>query len=279
MAIMNEKLNIFLDESGKNNTDISLIGAISIPQIYYNNPKIQKLNARLQSEEFRLHFTQYNKYDYELYREIVAVLTEYSDQIQLNLILFKRTQYKKHRLLGGMSADMIYEKIPERVIYGLFRNNSTLTGVEGTVYIENSDEYSSRNLAKRLKQRLNVHFLYRFDNFKVVSTSLVAKNQQIGVEFTDMLLGICHQIIKGFEIPEDASNLSKTLLSKLLLVEDLMPNLKPILFHASIFELSAQDHLIQRNFAEYIRFYNAQIASLRDQYPHVFMDESFKKLK
>lgn len=98
---MSEKVCVFMDESGKDKKSLSIIGAIAIPQNYYESEKIQALNKRLRAKEFRLHFTNYNHGDFEAYSEVVKAMTNcISPQVQLNMIVFKRGQYAKHALFA-----------------------------------------------------------------------------------------------------------------------------------------------------------------------------------
>ncbi len=42
---------------------------------------------------------------------------------------------------------------------------------------------------------LNTHALYRGENYKVIGSKLVTKNEEIGVEFIDIILCIIRHII------------------------------------------------------------------------------------
>lgn len=142
-----EKLNIFLDESGKRSNRISLIGAISIPSAYYNSPEIQALNQKLRRKDITMHFTNYNKRDYSLYENIFQKILQIPDQVQFNLFLYQSSIYLRHPLLGHHTDDMLYQKLPERVIYGLFRASSNLELLQAKDFLENSSDYAKRNLA------------------------------------------------------------------------------------------------------------------------------------
>lgn len=272
-----QKLYIFLDETGKTSNEVSMIGAISMPTEYYTSLTIQKFNVRLQAKKFKMHFSNYNKRDYELYREVIALFTQVPGQLNLNIILFKKSMYKQKQLLKGQLEDMVYEELPERVIYGLFRDSSNFTEVTAKVFIEASQEYYERNLARKLKNQLNTHFLYRFNNYRIETSALVPKNRQIGVELTDCLLGICSLIIKNNALIDGQGELSKNLLAKTLLAIDLLPDLQEIFNRTTVFELCAEESLVARTFDTYLRPFQARINEFRQQHPEYF-DDSYKRV-
>ncbi|WP_251575835.1 hypothetical protein [Limosilactobacillus agrestimuris] len=214
---MTQNLNIFLDETGKKNNELSLIGVISIPVDFYNSNKIQELNNELKKNSFKLHFTQYDKSHYDIYIKVIKSMLQTNGIIKMNGIIFMKSQFHSHPLLKSKVNDMIYEKVPERVIYGLLRNYSNLESIMANIYIENSEEYQARNLAINIKEQINTHALYRFDNFKIRKSNLVSKNQQIGVEFTDILIGILRYIICFRDIIGDLNHISKSTFNQRLI--------------------------------------------------------------
>lgn len=267
-----QEFYIFHDESGKNTREVALVGAISIPAAYYTSAPIQTLNRQLQNNKFKMHFTNYDRRDYQRYREVISVFTAIPNQVNLNLLLFQKTLYKQKESVAGQFADMIYQEIPEKVIYGLFRDNSNFVETTAKVFMEEAQEYRDRHLANKLKNRLNTHFLYRFDNYQILTAELVSKNQQIGVELTDCLLGICGLIIQNRGFINDQGQVSKKLLAKTLLVIDLLPDLKQLFEQTKVFELCGQSKLVARNFQTYLRTFQASVASCRQQYPNYFVD-------
>lgn len=272
------KLNIFLDETGKKSNELSLIGAISIPNDFYQSTTVQELNDELQEKEFKLHFTQYDKSDYETYIRIINQILSINGIIRMNGIIFKKSQFKMHPLLKSKVNDMIYGKIPERVIYGLLRNYSNLESVYANIFIENSEEYKSRKLDIAVKKQINTHSLYRFDNFKIQRSQLIPKNRQIGVEITDILIGMLRLIISYDTVIRDNNKISKTALSKVLLINDLLPTLEKLFSETSIYELSYQDHLIKIPLNSYLELFKSKLVSLKDSHPEYFADPSFKKI-
>lgn len=147
---MENELDIFMDESEKTKNEISLIGAISIPKDYYHKKRLENINYRLKNKDFNLHFTKYNPKDIDLYLEVFDAFLELPQIIDVNIMAYKISNFKMHPLLANQIKDMIYEKVPERVIYGLLRKQSDLNSLKANVYIENSTEYRNRILNKRI---------------------------------------------------------------------------------------------------------------------------------
>ena len=82
------KVNLFFDESGKNDDAVKTMGSLMIPEKVYNCKEIVALNERLRKEEFELHWTKYNGGNSEakIYKEIVEAFSKY-------LSLFSSTQF------------------------------------------------------------------------------------------------------------------------------------------------------------------------------------------
>lgn len=275
---MTNSLNIFLDETGKKNNELSLIGAISIPIEFYNSINIQNLNTELKNNQFKLHFTQYDRSHYDIYIKVFKLMLQSSGIIKMNGIIFKKSQFRSHPLLKSKVDDMIYQKVPERVIYGLLRNYSNLDPINANIYIEDSEEYRARNLGKNIKEQINTHALYRFDNFKIIKSKLVSKNQQIGIEFTDILIGMLRFIICYQDTIANLDEISKTALSKVLLINDLLPLLEIAFAETSIFELSYQDHLCKIPLNSYLGLFKSMIISLKESHPNYFKNNKYKKI-
>ncbi|CUA79169.1 hypothetical protein [Anoxybacillus suryakundensis] len=51
-------INIYFDESGKNQVKPHLMGGLSIPSVYYEKPKIQELNDVI--KKVSIHWTKYD---------------------------------------------------------------------------------------------------------------------------------------------------------------------------------------------------------------------------
>ena len=231
----------------------------------------------MRNRDFKMHFTQYDRSHYDIYLKVIKTLLPFNGIIRMNGIIFKKSQFKKHILLAAKVDDMVYGKIPERVIYGLLRNYSNLEPVIANIFIENSDEYKARRLDKIVKDQINTHALYRFDNFKIQRSTLVTKNEQIGVEITDILIGMLRLIINYESVISNTNKISKTALAKVLLINDLLPILKRLFSETSIYELSYQDHLTKIPLNSYLGLFQSKLLSLKASHPNYFSDDCFKK--
>ncbi|HAT55735.1 MAG TPA: hypothetical protein DCW31_10970 [Lactobacillus sp.] len=257
-------LDIFLDESGKKSSEVSLIGAVSIPDILYadnttTDESIGQLNRLLKSNSLGFHFTRYTPNDFKKYKALIETISKVPNVIHINVVTFKRQQLKAHPLLSNSDMEnMIYSKVPEQVIYGLLRNYSNLEPLKAHIYIENSSEYESRRIAEKVKEQLNIHSLYRFDNFMVSKSILTPKNTQIGLEFTDTILGIIRIIIRS--IPLQSHSMHEH--SKLVFIAQMMPKLEQIFKNVRIFELAEQDHLTEIDFSIYLSLFQANLSVL-----------------
>ncbi|BDR57189.1 hypothetical protein [Xylocopilactobacillus apis] len=272
------KISIFFDESGKNSNDISLMGGVSVPNDYYFCKDIQFLNQQLQRKTFRMHFTQYDKSDYSNFKMVIQSFLKLTDAIQVNIISYKLNNLKDHILYASMKKDMLYSRLPERVIYGLLRNYSNMDNLKADIYIENSNEYAKLHIDKSIKKQMNIHSLYRYDNFKIENSKLVPKNQEIGIEFTDTILGIIRLIIQNSSLTNNNQEIKRSLLAKNLLINDLMDELEPLLKSIKIYELTQNDHLKKINFETYLRFYKANINSFKETNKDDFYDLNNKML-
>ena len=108
------KVNLFFDESGKNDDPIKTMGSLMIPKKVYSCDEIIKLNTRLQENEFRLHWTKYNGgvSESKIYRDLIEIFSKYASLCEFNVI---RYDYP-HNINKDKIDRMIYSKMPERVI-------------------------------------------------------------------------------------------------------------------------------------------------------------------
>lgn len=69
------KVNLFFDESGKNNDPIKTMGSLMIPKKVYGCEEIINLNKRLRENEFKLHWTKYNGglSESKIYRDLINI--------------------------------------------------------------------------------------------------------------------------------------------------------------------------------------------------------------
>lgn len=268
---MRENVSVFLDESGKDKNKISLIGSILIPNnIYYSN-SVKELNNSLINNEFKFHLTDYRNSDLNNYLHLFNTLLDVTN-LKFNVVVFKRSSFKNHTLHGKID-DMVYSKIPERSIYGSLRGFSKFTDVEANIFIEYAEEYKNRQLDKLIKNQLNTHSLYRYDNFKVHKVALVGKNKQIGVEFTDVCLGILRIILENDDVSNrnvSPNKFSKTLAYKKKLVFTLLNSFPNFFKNIDLFELDDKGTLDKVEIDKYINLFVAKYLNELESIPEFY---------
>ncbi len=254
-------LKIFMDESGKDK-DISLFGGVSIPTNNYSTPAIQQLNTKLVNGELHFHFTKYTRYDFQNYYDLINAFLSISDSISINIIAWKKNIFTRHDLLKDLYGDMVYSKIPERVCYGLLRNHSNLVGTSADLFIESSTEYKNRNLQDSVKKQVNTHALYRYDTFRIKKSVLSEKNEQIGLEFVDTLIGIIRFIMVNATVNSNIENPSNTFINKVSFIRSVLPELMVLLNKVNFFELTAQDHLTKISLPKCVSLFEANTMNI-----------------
>lgn len=195
-----ENIKVFFDESGKEKDKPNLMGGLSIPSKIYSLPEIEAYSQKLRDGELSLHWKKVTGDD-EKRNNIIQILTfisNYHHVIKFNVIhydysmLASRKEFKKDFI-----QKMIYTKFLERIIYGLLRGYGRTVDINTEIYIEDSSEYRSFKLDELIKEQLNIQSLYRAEHYVVTSSELVPKGQQIGIEITDLLLGVIRTIIEN----------------------------------------------------------------------------------
>ena len=147
---------------------------------------------------------------------------------------FNIIAYSKDEYISGHTAynkttikNMEYAKIPERVIYGSIRNISKY---------------------KPTKVKLNVQSLYRNDNFVIERAGLYPKGKEIGIEITDMILGIISVIIRNaYAVDSNGEILSNNLLGKKRFIYKNRLIIESILENTYYFEMNGLDRLTKRD--------------------------------
>lgn len=232
---MKNDLYIFLDESGTNEKNkVSIVGALAIPNDIYNLEDFNEMTGKLRSNELKIHFTKFNKKDTEDYTNLLVLLSKYAKYIRLNCILYKMSNYQMHPLYTGYLDHMIYSKLPERAIYGVLRYFGSYSNINVTLYTEYSSQYENNRIASNLKRDLNIHSIYRNKSYKIIKSKLVKKNIEIGVECTDLLIGILRFIILNATEDRD----SKTNREKAKFICDSMGYIYQIYENLSMNELN-----------------------------------------
>lgn len=245
------KLNIFFDESGKKGNPPMLMGAISIVDKIYTNEIIDEINDNLKAGKMKYHFTKYdgNRGEKKSIKDLFAKISPYLHTFRGNVI-----QYRKGELPIDVFSDMVYSKFPERVFYGLLRCKGNMMNIQANIYMEYATEYTK--FPEVFTSQLNTQSLYRGEKFNIEKCLLVPKNEQIGVELCDMILGII-RIILDFE--KVSPTMSKTYSSKVELVNEILeiPNVYDFFANIKYFEWDNIQSLKEIKFKDYLDTYRA----------------------
>ena len=266
---MKETVSVFMDESGKNKNEISLIGSVVVPNNCYCSKSVMELNDKLKREEISFHLTDYKKSQLKDYLNLFDLFVSNENLLRFNVVAFKRGRFSNHMLKGKID-DMVYSKIPERSIYGSLRGYSSFTEVEANIYIEYATDYEKRGLDKLIKNQLNIHSLYRYDHFKVVKAKLIYKNTEIGLEFTDACLGVLRNIIENRDVKTTSSSkVSRTLIYKKQLVYELINRHRNFFEHIDLFELDDKGLLERIDMRKYINLFQSKYLKEKELYGEV----------
>ncbi len=242
------RVNLFFDESGKNDDTIKTMGSLMVPEKVYSYKDILELNERLKLEKFKLHWTQYNggNKEAEIYKEIVTVFSKYLSLCEFNIIRYDYPNNVSREKLNNM----IYSKIPERVMYGLLRYQGKGIDVNANIYVEDANIYKKLELHKTLDKEMNRQALYRGINFEIEHFSYKHKNEEIGVEFTDLILGVVRNIV------ENKSNSIRSQRKNYLIVEFLKNNkFKEFIKNIKYFEWDYSRNLTKIDFSDYVNIF------------------------
>lgn len=266
---MKETVSVFMDESGKNKNEISLIGSVVVPNNFYGSKSVMELNDKLKREEISFHLTGYKQSQLKDYLNLFDLFVSNENLLRFNVVAFKRGRFSNHMLKGKID-DMVYSKIPERSIYGALRGYSSFTEVEANIYIEYATDYEKRGLDKLIKNQLNIHSLYRYDHFKVIKAKLIYKNTEIWLEFTDACLGVLRNIIENRDVKSTSSSkISKTLIYKKQLVYELINKHRNFFEHIDLFELDDKGLLERIDMRKYINLFQSKYLKEKELYGEV----------
>lgn len=243
------KVNLFFDESGKDKDPIKTMGSLMIPEKVYNCEEIVNLNERLKQQEFELHWTKYDGGNSEsiIYKEIIDVFSKYLSLCEFNLIRYDYPANMSKQKLDTM----IYSKIPERVMYGLLRYQGKGIDINADIYVENATMYNTIKLHETLCSEMNRQSLYRGTNFTVNKFEYKHKNEEIGVELTDVILGIIRNIIDNKD--SKRANKKNRMIVELLKNEEFNQFLRNIKY----FEWNYSSSLTRVDFSDYINIFLA----------------------
>ncbi|MGM7637610.1 DUF3800 domain-containing protein [Bacillus sp. Hm123] len=251
-----ESIKVFFDESGKRKTKPNLMGGLSIPSKIYSLPEIEAYSQRLRDGEISLHWKDVTGHDKDR-RNIIQVLefiAKYHNMIKFNVIHYDYSMLTSRKEFESDLIDkMIYTKFPERIIYGLLRGYGRTVDLTADIYIEDATEYQSFQLDNLIKEQLNIHSLYRAEHYAVSSSQLVPKAQEIGVEITDLLLGVIRNIIENKPNGSKGYTVRNEVIINLLKNQDFYTMIQNVRY----FEWTNTKELTEINFNEYLRLFIA----------------------
>lgn len=247
---------IFFDESGKRDDHPILMGGLSIPKDIY----LRKEFCDLQGT--RTHWADFKPQP--SIKKLIRLAANFEEVIKINIINYDYMAIQKaaerftprHKEFAERT---IYAKFPERIFYGLLRKNLNYIESEAEVIIEKASEYE-RYVKDVVGNHLNVQALYRGESFKVNSCELKSKGEDVGLEITDLMLGIVRFIIKNEPITKSKRHSRKTRFVIDLLKEEKIYNLfsKRIMF----FEWTKMDSLKEVSFDIYLKSFISKNADL-----------------
>lgn len=267
-------VRIFYDESGKQSEKLHFMGAVLIPErVYLEKNNHSLLNDIIKEGKKPLHFTDFNGYgkSTERFKALISLGLENIEGMQLNIINYDLNKIESiakpiKPVLNDIVSMTIYNKLPERLIYGLLRKYGQHAYLNAEIYIEEDSTYNknsnkskeqiptlnSKNLKETLLYQLNIQSVYRNESYKVTYVDFRKKREEYGIELTDTLLGIARFII------ENNHETSTRAIAKRRLIIDLLKttNLKTFLLeNTSYFEWHYSDQLKPIPFSTYLNLF------------------------
>lgn len=267
-------VRIFYDESGKQSEKLHFMGAVLIPErVYLEKNNHSLLNDIIKEGKKPLHFTDFNGYgkSTERFKALISSGLENIEGMQLNIINYDLNKIESiakpiKPVLNDIVSMTIYNKLPERLIYGLLRKYGQHAYLNAEIYIEEDSTYNknfnkskeqiptlnSKNLKETLLYQLNIQSVYRNESYKVTYVDFRKKREEYGIELTDTLLGIARFII------ENNHETSTRAIAKRRLIIDLLKttNLKTFLLeNTSYFEWHYSDQLKPIPFSTYLNLF------------------------
>ncbi|NQM13979.1 DUF3800 domain-containing protein [Streptococcus suis] len=220
------KYKIFFDESKKIDckSEYSYYGAISIEEseLARIESQIEQLLDEL-NKPSELHFVNYKPSEIRKYFQVLDFFLSCSD-IKFNIYRLNNKHYfQLGKSLGFAEKDLrkyFYVKIPERLFYGLVRNNQNVDGLE--IIMDNSTEYQTLSVYEQISDQMNAHSLYRGKSYHVNSVEGIDSKHSRMVQMLDVILGIVVYLLEA-DYLESRSNQSisrRDFIYRLLMNED-----------------------------------------------------------
>lgn len=240
-------VKLFFDESGTAKKDtVRMMGGLMIPNAVYEQPDFIALNKELRENQYTLHWKDFGggKKEAEIYMKVIKIFAKYSELCEFNIIRYDYPQNINHQKM----TQMFYSKLPERVLYGLLRSQKDDKLIEADIFVERANMYESIELHETLKYEMNRQALYRGTNFSITNFSYKRKNEEIGVEITDIILGIVRSIIENNSTSK-RSRRKNQLICEFMKIKEFKKFISSIKF----FEWNYSYHLSNVNFSNYVK--------------------------
>lgn len=195
---------IFFDESGKidrQKNKYSYYGALGIKKS--ERELINKMFSK-EDLERELHFQKFSLHNIDTYLKVMNKLLEVS---KFNVYLVN-TQ-KALSVADKLSIDncklreLLYIKIPERLIYGILRFFDDFYNTR--IIIDKCDEYDKYQIESKLEYQLNAQSVYRDKKYIIKEVKQMDSRNDICLQGIDVLIGVISFIIdrKYYSCKED----------------------------------------------------------------------------
>ncbi|WP_077210395.1 DUF3800 domain-containing protein [Bacillus dakarensis] len=260
----NHSIKVFFDESGKNQERPHLMAGILIPTQYYNTPAIQQLNEIIRNS--KLHWTDYNGDSQKRKKiwKILRTILQNEHLLKMNVISYDQSKIelnskKLKHTYPDIADQTIFMKFPERIIYGLLRGYGSHVHLDTQIFIEDDTTYHNSNydLRNQLFHQLNIQSIYRDERFTITEVDYLPKKTEVGIEITDILLGIVRTIIRNDEPTTRSVREKNKFIISLLEAE---PNFYQFLKSIKYFEWGNAHELLEVGFEGYLNiFMNSNI--------------------
>ncbi|WP_066638632.1 DUF3800 domain-containing protein [Desulfolucanica intricata] len=250
-----QAIKVFFDESGKGSDKPNLMAGLVIPAIIYHSPELESYSNKLRDKKLKLHWKSYagDAKKREDITGIMGVFNKFCGMTKLNVINYDYSVLTGRKEFDSNTVErMIYTKFPERIIYGLLRGYGKNVYIKTDIFIEHSSEYEVLRLHDVVKEQLNTQSLYRGEHYIVENSKLAPKGEEIGVELTDLLIGIIRTIIKN-----QPNSKSKSVSSKNTLIIQLLKNkdFRSFIERIRYFEWTSSKDLAEINFKDYMQLF------------------------
>ncbi|MCM3711482.1 DUF3800 domain-containing protein [Sporosarcina luteola] len=221
---MSYEVNVFFDESGKSKDPLHFMGAASIPRHLHEKHK-NALNEIIENND--IHWTKYggHRETANAIRQFIEILLETPYLISVNIISYNINTIEANSknikpFMEDIVEHTVYNKFPERVIYGVIRKHGKHTRIEANLFLEHDNVYEPPSkifsLKEDLPKQLNIQSVYRNDTYIVKNSEYRHKKEDFGIEFIDLILGFTRLIVVNEPITQGRNYKKRELIYELL---------------------------------------------------------------